>query len=798
MKKLIYISIFIIICATLFNKSYAQKINPAIIENVSESYAWDIVYQSFKEHNRKLNKYNKQTQTAKSIFYRYTSMMVDNRAKYQVTYKNGNIEIKFVNRQYLSKKGWVNNHLPLSKKTKKKYIYPITTTIRELAKEKNKEEENVKKIEKTKNENKEILGEVKGGKILMEKIAFKPNEKMQIGFEFKFRKNPSFVYHVNEIYIGILPKDTPLDFLFDLEKKKYTVTKGELETYKIDSEYISKSLFNFNAPETPKNMTTGMHDEIGYYYVVLYAIDPTGKKILEIDRKSIIIIHKEIGSIKFHGDFRIFKPGENIMLIYHEKNPVTAKVTNMWVGLLEKHIKPKLTPSKNDFISTKNITKSQNDRLYFKAPNKPDQYQFLLYNDVIPFPLCKLRFEVIAEFINTRPVADFLIEPLFGNTNTIFKFDASGCKDNEDPSSKLEIQWDWTNDNNWDISWTSEKTHEHQFTKEGIYTVKLIVKDSKGAAKELQKKIKVIKASEIRPEKPSKLISISNNTPPTTNCPKKEYEFYFPFDQDNFTDSLDSYAAQGYKLIAGSFAICFFEREVNSKIIYPIKVLKKTNIEELNNLAKQNWVVVNALFQTYLIQEKNPPLYKYKYCDDISNSSLRKCDKYLNGAENLAVFNNYGSKGWELVYIGGEPLFRKNEDTKIQYQYMSFNTNNINQGELEKLGKEGWQYCASLNVSNCTSDESPIILKRRAGMKDTFYFEFQTTEDPNKYGLSYFEIAGDEDNEKEWVKSFDPLYWNLNNFGQAGWTYEMFIVANEEIFGKDKITIVFQVPGSCR
>jgi len=129
---------------------------------------------------------------------------------------------------------------------------------------------------------------------------------------------------------------------------------------------------------------------------------------------------------------------------------------------------------------------------------------------------------------------------------------------------------------------------------------------------------------------------------------------------------------------------------------------------------------------------------------------------------------------------------------------MSFNVNNINQGELEKLGKEGWQYCASLNVLNCTSDESPIILKKRAGMKDSFYFEFQSTEDPNSSGLSYLQISGKKDKEKEWVKSFNPLYWDLNNFGQAGWKYEMFIKANEEIFGKDKIIIVFQVPASCR
>lgn len=138
MIKLFYRITFIIIAITVCNVSYAQKNRPAVIEDVDESLAWVIVYESFKKHNKKLYNYNKQTQTAKSGFYQYTSMLVENRAKYQVTYKNGNIEIKFVERQYLSKEGWVNNLLPLSKKTQKKYIYPIASTIRELLNEKNK------------------------------------------------------------------------------------------------------------------------------------------------------------------------------------------------------------------------------------------------------------------------------------------------------------------------------------------------------------------------------------------------------------------------------------------------------------------------------------------------------------------------------------------------------------------------------------------------------------------------------------------------------------------------------------
>ena len=410
MKKLIYISIFIIIGATLFNKSYAQKTNPAIIENVPESYVWEIIYKSFKEHNKILYSYYKykQTQTAKSGFYRYTSMMVDNRAKYQVTYKNGNIEIKFVDRQYLSKNVWVNNLLPLSKKTKKKYIYPIAETIRELVKEKNKYEEIAKKIEKTKNENKEILGEVKGGKILMEKFDYKSDEKMLIGAEYKFRRNPVYGDAINEIYIGFLPKDTPLDFLFEnaFENKKYVVTKNELETYKKDSLFTSKTFFQFKAPQSSTNVTTGEQAEIDYYDVIMFSIDPSGKKIIEIDRKAIIVTKKESkGFIKIYDYNKPYKPGEKIIVGYHENGPpIGDEDINMWVGLLEKNIKPKSTPSKSDFISTKNITKRQNERLHFKAPNEPGWYKFLLYSVEVPEAIGEVKFEVIIEKYFPSPV----------------------------------------------------------------------------------------------------------------------------------------------------------------------------------------------------------------------------------------------------------------------------------------------------------------------------------------------------------------------------------------------------------
>lgn len=77
-------------------------------------------------------------------------------------------------------------------------------------------------------------------------------------------------------------------------------------------------------------------------------------------------------------------------------------------------------------------------------------------------------------------------------------------------------------------------------------------------------------------------------------------------------------------------------------------------------------------------------------------------------------------------------------------------------------------------------------------------FSFQTVPiELNNGNLSFFQIAGNYEREKQFSKSFDTLIRNLNNFGQAGWTYEMFIEANKEL-GKDKVIIVFQVPANCQ
>jgi len=82
--------------------------------------------------------------------------------------------------------------------------------------------------------------------------------------------------------------------------------------------------------------------------------------------------------------------------------------------------------------------------------------------------------------ISATPTALFTVDPPSGDTLTIFNFDASGCTDNEDSLSVLQVRWDWENDGNWDTGYSTTKTATHQYFIEGTYTVKLEVKNTIG------------------------------------------------------------------------------------------------------------------------------------------------------------------------------------------------------------------------------------------------------------------------------------------------------------------------------
>jgi len=56
----------------------------------------------------------------------------------------------------------------------------------------------------------------------------------------------------------------------------------------------------------------------------------------------------------------------------------------------------------------------------------------------------EIIIDIIEEIVsNTQPTAIFTVSPSSGTTNTNFIFNASDSYDNEDPTSQLQIRWDF-------------------------------------------------------------------------------------------------------------------------------------------------------------------------------------------------------------------------------------------------------------------------------------------------------------------------------------------------------------------
>ncbi len=92
---------------------------------------------------------------------------------------------------------------------------------------------------------------------------------------------------------------------------------------------------------------------------------------------------------------------------------------------------------------------------------------------------------------NNPPTASFTVNPSSGSTSTIFSFDGLACTDPEDPTSDLQVRWDFDGDGNWDTDWDYNKTESHQYNSENTYATKLEVKDSEGLTDQYTKNITV-------------------------------------------------------------------------------------------------------------------------------------------------------------------------------------------------------------------------------------------------------------------------------------------------------------------
>ncbi len=92
---------------------------------------------------------------------------------------------------------------------------------------------------------------------------------------------------------------------------------------------------------------------------------------------------------------------------------------------------------------------------------------------------------------NTPPEASFTISPSGGDVHSVYEFDASSCYDSSDSIALLEVRWDWENNGVWDTDYSSVKTAAHQYHTEGLYTIRLEVKDSGGLVNATTKKLQV-------------------------------------------------------------------------------------------------------------------------------------------------------------------------------------------------------------------------------------------------------------------------------------------------------------------
>lgn len=103
---------------------------------------------------------------------------------------------------------------------------------------------------------------------------------------------------------------------------------------------------------------------------------------------------------------------------------------------------------------------------------------------------------------NKLPEAIFTINPDYGDSSTIFLFDASLSSDSEDNTDLLLVRWDFEGDGIWETEFISLKTIMHQFTQPGTYNVSLEVKDTGGLIS-IVTQLLIIELGNLPPEIPS-------------------------------------------------------------------------------------------------------------------------------------------------------------------------------------------------------------------------------------------------------------------------------------------------------
>jgi len=97
----------------------------------------------------------------------------------------------------------------------------------------------------------------------------------------------------------------------------------------------------------------------------------------------------------------------------------------------------------------------------------------------------------VAETENTLPVALFKFSPGIPEPGEQIMFNASASYDPDGIDSELEYAWDWENDGELDTDFSKYQYAFHSYPDEGIYQVRLLVRDIEGETGTLASEVKV-------------------------------------------------------------------------------------------------------------------------------------------------------------------------------------------------------------------------------------------------------------------------------------------------------------------
>jgi len=92
---------------------------------------------------------------------------------------------------------------------------------------------------------------------------------------------------------------------------------------------------------------------------------------------------------------------------------------------------------------------------------------------------------------NSPPWPALSVDKYYGNIKTVFEFDGSKTRDDEDSLNTLKFRWDWENDGEWDTEYSINPINTHIFTDTGLYITNMEAVDTAGLTAQISKKLLV-------------------------------------------------------------------------------------------------------------------------------------------------------------------------------------------------------------------------------------------------------------------------------------------------------------------